>query len=141
MVTLFDFGRKPTSADVKTYASLSADERLQMRIALAGKAQTNTAVAVSATALVVATLGFVPRLTESWSLPNLVFVLVFCLAVISFAGLAVVLAGLDPQRTRRAWREVFDYTDAHHPPAPDADRPASRLTRWWRSRAPRRHHR
>jgi len=139
MVTLFDFGRKPTSADARTYASLAAEERLQVRIALAGKAQINTAVAVSATALVVATMGFVPRLTESWSLLNLVVVLLFCVAVVSFAGMALVFAGLDPQRTRRAWREVFDYMDAHHPPAPDADRRESPLTRWWRSRLRRRH--
>lgn len=132
MVTLFDFGRKPTSADIKTYASLSAEERLQTRIALAYKAQVNTAVAVSATALVVATMGFVPRLTESWSLPNLVFVLLFCLVVITFAGMAVVFAGLDPQRTRRAWREVFDYVDAHRPPTPDADPERSILRRWRR---------
>lgn len=132
MVTLFDFGRKPTSADIKTYASLSAEQRLQTRIALAYKAQVNTAVAVSATALVVATMGFVPRLTESWSLPNLVFVLLFCLVVITFAGMAVVFAGVDPQRTRRAWREVFDYVDAHRPPAPDADPERSILRRWRR---------
>ncbi|GAB3150137.1 hypothetical protein GCM10027058_13870 [Microbacterium neimengense] len=132
MVTSFEFRRTPTPADVMAYGSLSEEERLQARIALAGKAQVNTAVAVSATALVVATMGFVPRLTESWSFPNLVVVLLFCVAVISFAGLAVVFAGLDPQRTRRAWREVFDYVDAHHPPAPDADPERSILTRYRR---------
>lgn len=132
MVALFEFRRAPTPADVKAYRSLSEEERLQARIALAGKAQVNTAVAVSATALVVATMSFVPRLTEGWSLPNLVFILLFCVAVISFAGMAVVFAGLDPQRTRRAWREVFDYVDTHHPPAPDTDQECSILARWRR---------
>ncbi|MDR6200019.1 hypothetical protein QE374_001928 [Microbacterium sp. SORGH_AS428] len=133
MVTPFEFRRTPTPADLKAYRSLSEEERLQARLALAGKPQVNTAVAVSATALVVATMGFVPRLTAGWSLSNLVFVLVFCFAVISFAGMAVVFAGLDPQRTRRAWREAFDYVDAHHPPkARDTDPNRSLLTRWWR---------
>ncbi|UIN30748.1 hypothetical protein [Microbacterium binotii] len=138
MVTPFEFRRTPTPADVKAYRSLSEEERLQARIALAGKAQLNTAVAVSATALVVATMSFVPRLTAGWSLSNLVIVLLFCVAVISFAGMALVLAGRDPQRTGRAWREVFDYVDAHHPPkAQGADPHRCLLTRWRRRLASR----
>lgn len=115
MAPRFVFKRSPTVADAHAYAALSGAQRLEARVALASERRVNTGLVVTALALVVAVAGILPVVGWGQSLERLIFLTVFALLVVVAAGMAVMFAGLDPHRTRRAWREAFDYVDAQHP--------------------------
>lgn len=115
--------------DAVTYATMDAQHRLKVRVALAEERRLDLPTGIASIAILLATI---PAIGVLWSLepqrPTMVGVIwlaALAALLVLFAFVALVLSWLDTDRRRRAWTVVFDAVDSKHPAPLYAPHPRS----------------